>query len=138
MSESIKVNGRPKHIMALDSISRGIEDRCKTSKVMKIDKAKVEIILNDLTFQRLVIVEQKKGPFAKKMQAPIIDAASRLLCSKEQELEDNARMLEAMVRNSHRRGTESFINNNSNGSSDAGAASDTKGRDLGGDLTFDS
>jgi hypothetical protein len=109
MSESINVNESPKHIMALDSISRGIEDHFKTTKVMKINKAKVEIILNDLTFQRLVILEQKKGPFAKKMQTPIIDAASRLLYSKEQELEDNARMLEAMVRNSHRRATESFI-----------------------------
>jgi hypothetical protein len=138
MSESINVNEIPKHIMALDSISRRIEHPFKTSKVMKIDKAKVEIILNDLTFQRLIIVEQKNDLFAKKMQAPIIDAASRLLHSKRRELEDKARVLEAMARNSHRKGTESFINDNSNGSSDAGAAADTKGCDLGGDLTFDS
>jgi uncharacterized membrane-anchored protein len=88
----------------LDSISRGIEDAGKMSKVMKIDKAEVEIILNDLTFQRLIIVEQKKGLFAKKMQAPIMDTASRLLYSKKQELEDKARVLEAMFRNGDRRG----------------------------------
>jgi hypothetical protein len=70
MSESININESPKHLMVLDSISRGIEDAGKMSKVMKIDKAEVEIILNDLTFQRLIIVEQKKGLFAKKMQAP--------------------------------------------------------------------
>ena len=53
-------------------------------------------------------------------------------------MEDKARVFKAMARNSHTKGTESFINDNSNGSTDAGAAADTKGRDLGGDLTFDS
>jgi hypothetical protein len=60
MSESINVNESSKHFLLLDAVSKEIEDTGKMSKVMKIDKAEVEIVLNDLTVQRLIIVEQKK------------------------------------------------------------------------------
>jgi hypothetical protein len=109
MSESINVNESSKHFLLLDAISREIEDTGKMSKVMKIDKAEVEIVLNGLTFQRLIIVEQKKGLFAKNVQVSITDTASRLIYSKKQELGDKARVLETMFRNSDRRGMESFM-----------------------------
>lgn len=112
MSENIKVVESPKHFMVLDAVSRGVEDAGKIAKVTKIDKAEVEMILNDLAFQRLVVAEQKKGLFGKKLQARITDTGSRLLSSKKQELEEKARELTAMYRNGDRKGMESFMDDN--------------------------
>ena len=112
MSENIKVVESPKHFMVLDAVSRGVEDAGKIAKVTKTDKAEVEMILNDLAVQRLVVVEQKKGLFGKKLQARITDTGSRLLSSKKQELEEKARELTAMYRNDDRKGMESFMDDN--------------------------
>jgi len=112
MSENIKVTESPNHFMVLDAVSRGVEDAGKIAKVTKIDKAEVEMILNDLAVQRLVVAEQKKGLFGKKVQAHITDTGNRLLSSKKQELEGKARELKAMYRNGDRRGMESFMDDN--------------------------
>jgi hypothetical protein len=112
MSENIKVVESSKHFMVLDAVSRGVEDAGKIAKVTKTDKAEVEMILNDLAVQRLVVAEQKKGLFGKKLQARITDTGSRLLSSKKQELEEKARELTAMYRNGDRKGMESFMDDN--------------------------
>jgi DNA-binding MarR family transcriptional regulator len=112
MSENIKVIESPKHFMVLDAVSRGLEDAGKIAKVTKVDKAEVEMILNDLGTQRLVVVEQKKGLFGKKLLARITDTGSRLLDSKKQQLEEKAREFKAMYRNGDRRGMESFMDGN--------------------------
>lgn len=112
MSENIKVVESPKHFMVLDAVSRGVKDAGKIAKVTKTDKAEVEMILNDLAVQRLVVAEQKKGLFGKKLQARITDTGSRLLSSKKQELEEKARELTAMYKNGDRKGTESFMDDN--------------------------
>jgi len=112
MSENIKVVESPKHFMVLDAVSRGVEDAGKIAKVTKTDKAEVEMILNDLAVQRLVVAEQKKGLFGKKLQARITDTGSRLLSSKKQELEEKARELTAMYKNGDRKGMESFMDDN--------------------------
>lgn len=112
MSENIKVVESPKHFMVLDAVSRGVENAGKIAKVTKTDKAEVEMILNDLAVQRLVVAEQKKGLFGKKLQARITDTGSRLLSSKKQELEEKARELSAMYRNGDRKGMESFMDDN--------------------------
>ena len=112
MSENIRIIESPKHFMALDAVSRGVEDAGKIAKVTKVDKAKVEMILNDLGTQRLVVVEQKKGLFGKKLLARITDTGSRLLDSKKQQLEEKAREFKDMYRNGDRRGMESFMDGN--------------------------
>jgi DNA-binding MarR family transcriptional regulator len=112
MSQSIKVTESPKHFMVLDAISRGIGDNGKIAKVTKISKAEVEMILNDLAVQKLIILEQKKGLFGKKVQARITYTGSRLLSFKKQELEDKSRGLESMYINRDRRGIESFMDDN--------------------------
>ncbi len=112
MSQNIKVTESPRHFMALDAISRGVEDVGKISKVTKISKAEVEMILNDLAVQKLIVAEQKKGLFSKKIKARITDTGSRLLSFKKQELEDKSRHLENMYTNRDRRGIESFMEDN--------------------------
>jgi DNA-binding MarR family transcriptional regulator len=112
MSENIKVTESPRHFMVLDAISRGVNDAGKIAKVTKISKAEVEMILNDLAVQRLIIAEQNKGLFGKKVQAHITDTGSRLLSLKKQELEEKARELKGVYRNKDRRGMESFMDEN--------------------------
>src|ERR671924_1497565 len=112
MNENIKVTESPGHFMVLDAISRGTNDAEKIAKATKISKAEVEMILNDLAIQRLVIAEQNKGLFGKKVQAHITDTGSRLLYLKKQELEEKAREFNGVYRNKDRRGMESFMDEN--------------------------
>ena len=112
MSENIRVTDSPKHFIILDAVSRGVVESNKIAKVAKIDKAETEMILNDLASQRLVIIEQKKGFFSKKLHAQITETGSRLLSSKKQDLEEKAREFKAMYRNGDRRGMESFMGDN--------------------------
>jgi predicted transcriptional regulator len=112
MSENIRVTDSPKHFIILDAVSRGVVESNKIAKVAKIDKAETEMILNDLASQRLVVIEQKKGLFSKKLQAQITETGSRLLSSKKQDLEEKAREFKAMYRNEDRRGMESFMGDN--------------------------
>ena len=104
MSQNIEVTESPKHFMVLDAISRGVGDASKIAKVTKISKAEVEMVLNDLTVQMLIVAEQKKGLFGKKVQA--------LLSSKKQELAEKAVELKGRYRNGDRRGMESFMDDN--------------------------
>jgi len=68
MSQNIKVTESPKHFTVLDAISRGIGDVGKIAKVTKISKAEVEMVLNDLAVQKLIVAEQKKGLFGKRLR----------------------------------------------------------------------
>ena len=112
MSENIKVVESPKHFVVLDAISRGVEDADKIAKVTKTNKAEVEMILNDLSAQRLIIVEQKKGLFGKKFQARITDIGKKLLASKKQDLEEKAKEFKNMYRSGNRQGMQSFMDDN--------------------------
>lgn len=112
MSQNIKVTESPKHFMVIDAISRGIGDAGKIVRVTKIDKAEVEMILNDLVVQRLIVVEQKKGLFGKKVQARITETGIRLLSLKKQELEKKTRDLESVYMDRDRRGIQSFMDDN--------------------------
>ncbi len=112
MSQNIKVTESPKHFMVIDAISRGIGYVGKIAKVTKVDKAEVEMVLKDLAVQKLIVIEQKKGLFGRKVQARITDNGSRLLSFKKQELEEKSRHLESMYINRDRRGVESFMDDN--------------------------
>ena len=112
MSQNIKVTESPKHFMVIDAISRGIRDAGKIARVTKINKSEVEMILNDLAVQRLIVVEQKKGFFGKKIHASITETGVRLLSIKKQELEEKTRDLESVYMNRDRRGIQSFMDDN--------------------------
>ena len=61
---SVRINESPNHFMVLDAIGRGVKSFDKIAKVTRLDKAEVELIINDLIEQRLVIRTEKKGLFA--------------------------------------------------------------------------
>ena len=70
------------------------------------------MILNDLAVQRLIITEQKKDLFGKKIQARITDSGSKILSFNKKELEEKARDLENMYTNRARKGMKLFIDDN--------------------------
>ncbi|HEX2408592.1 MAG TPA: hypothetical protein VHJ38_15420 [Nitrososphaeraceae archaeon] len=55
MSSGERINDSPRHFMILDAIVRGIQDLNKIAKVLKMNKEEVELIVNDLSTQKLII-----------------------------------------------------------------------------------
>jgi len=91
MSRETKVNDSPNHFMVLDAIGRGMTTADKISSVTRLDKAEVELILNDLAVQRLVNRTEKRGFLRKKMEFTINQTGHALLDSKKRELEQKTK-----------------------------------------------
>ncbi|MBA2268427.1 MAG: hypothetical protein H0W19_08850 [Nitrosopumilus sp.] len=60
MSSRNGFNESPNHFMVLDAISMGIKKISSISKVTKLSKDEVELIVNDLNSQRLINIDVKK------------------------------------------------------------------------------
>ena len=100
MSSGERINNSPRHFMILDAIARGIQDLNKIAKVLKMNKEEVELIVNDLSTQRLIIKKEKRGIFGnKKVKISITDTGIRLLNSKKEELEQKWRQAQKMYNN---------------------------------------
>lgn len=100
MSSGERINDSPRHFMILDAIARGIQDLNKIAKVLKMNKEEVELIVNDLSTQRLIIKKEKRGIFGnKKVKISITDTGIRLLNSKKEELEQKWRQAQKMYNN---------------------------------------
>jgi DNA-binding MarR family transcriptional regulator len=102
----------PKHFMTLDAVSRGMNEVGKIAKVTKLDKAEVELAVNDLNSQRLVAAVEKKGLFGKKLQVSITDTGRRVLEDKKRSLEEKAAELRGLYRNGDRGAVQSFMDDN--------------------------
>jgi DNA-binding MarR family transcriptional regulator len=109
MSRDVKVNDSPNHFMVLDAISRGMKTAEKISKVTKLDKSEVELILNDLAVQRLVVRREKKGFFRNKTEFSINETGQSLLESKKRELQQKANDIEQAYDNGNTSQLQSFM-----------------------------
>jgi hypothetical protein len=77
--------------MVLDAIGRGMKTADKISKVTRLDKTDVELILNDLDVQRLVNRIEKKGYLKSKLEFTITETGLDLLNTKKRELEQKTK-----------------------------------------------
>jgi hypothetical protein len=109
MSREVKVNDSPNHFMVLDAISRGMKTAEKISKVTKLDKSEVELILNDLAVQWLVVRREKKGFFRSKTEFSINETGQSLLESKKRELQQKANDIEHAYGNGNTSQLQSFM-----------------------------
>ena len=109
MSREVKVNDSPNHFIVLDAIGRGFKTTNKISKVTQIDKSEVELLLNDLTVQRLVVRMEKKGFFRNKTEFVINETGQSLLDSKKHELEQKAKHIEQAYGNGNTAQLQSFM-----------------------------
>ena len=110
MSREMKANDSPNHFMVLDAIGRGMNTADKISKVTKLDITEVELILNDLTVQRLVNRMEKKGFFrSKKIEFAINETGHGLLNSKKRELEQKTKDIQQAYGNGNTAQLQSFM-----------------------------
>ena len=109
MSRETKVNDSPNHFMVLDAIGRGMTTADKISSVTRLDKAEVELILNDLAVQRLVNRTEKRGFLRKKMEFTINQTGHALLDSKKRELEQKTKDIKQAYGNGNTAQFQSFM-----------------------------
>ena len=109
---SVRINESPNHFMVLDAIGRGVKSFDKIAKVTRLDKAEVELIINDLIEQRLVIRTEKKGFFRIKVELTISHTGLQLLNSKKQELEKQMQQVQQWQSNGQTQQLQSYMDNN--------------------------
>ena len=61
-------NNSPNHFTLLYAISREMKSTGKLAKVTRLDKALVEMVVNDPVSQRLMVIAEKKGFFGDKKE----------------------------------------------------------------------
>ena len=107
-------NNNPTHFIVLDAIGRGIKDLDRIAKTTRLPRDEVELIVNDLSSQRLIIKEEKKRKFfgGKKVEATVTETGLRMLNSKKQELEEQAQQLRQWQSNGNTTQLQSYMNSN--------------------------
>jgi hypothetical protein len=107
-------NNNPTHFIVLDAIGRGIKDIDRIAKTTRLPRDEVELIVNDLSSQRLIIKEEKKRKFfgGKKVEATVTETGLRMLNSKKQELEEQAQQLRQWQNNGNTTQLQSYMNSN--------------------------
>jgi DNA-binding MarR family transcriptional regulator len=110
---SVRINESPNHFIVLDAIGRGLKSFDKIAKVTRLDKAQVELILNDLIEQRLVIRTEKKGFLGRtKVELTLSHTGLQLLNSKKQELEKQMQQIQQWQSSGQTQQLQSYMDNN--------------------------
>ena len=110
---SVRINESPNHFIVLDAIGRGLKSVDKIAKVTRLDKAQVELIVNDLIEQRLVIRTEKKGFLGRiKVELTISHTGLQLLNAKKQELEKQVQQIQQWQSNGQTQQLQGYMDNN--------------------------
>jgi hypothetical protein len=109
-------NNNPNHFMVLDAIARGIKEVDRIAEATRLPREEVEIVVNDLSLQRLVTKEEKKRRFfgGKKIELKITDTGMRMLNSKKQELQQEAEQLTQWQRNGNTTQLQRYMDSDNN------------------------
>jgi uncharacterized membrane protein YgcG len=85
----------------------------KISRVSKLNKSEVEIIVNDLVFQRLVMKNEKRSFFGgKKNELKITETGMSLLGNKKKELQEKVQEMQQYYNNGDKSQLDSFMVSN--------------------------
>jgi hypothetical protein len=109
---SVRINESPNHFIVLDAIGRGLKSFDKIAKVTRLDKAQVELIINDLIEQRLVLRTEKKGFLRTKVELTVSHTGLQLLNSKKQELEKQMQQIQQWQSNGQTQQLQGYMDNN--------------------------
>ncbi|HET8856484.1 MAG TPA: MarR family transcriptional regulator [Nitrososphaeraceae archaeon] len=113
MSSDRRFNESPNHFMVLDAIARGMKKIDSISKVTKLSKDEVELIVNDLVTQKILIKNVKKGFFGnKKIEFHIAETGMKILNSKKEELAEKSQRLQQLYESGDRSQVQSFMDSN--------------------------
>jgi hypothetical protein len=113
MSSEVNIRESPNHFIVLDAISRGMNNVDKISRVSKLNKSEVELIVNDLVFQRLVMMNEKRGFFGrKKNELKITETGMSLLGNKKKELQEKVQQMQQYYNKGDKSQLDSFMVSN--------------------------
>ena len=113
MSSEVNIRDSPNHFIVLDAISRGMSSIDKISKVAKLSKTEIELIVNDLVFQRLISSDEKRGFLGRrKIELKITETGMELLGNKKKELHDKVQEMQQYYDNGNRTQLESLMDSN--------------------------
>jgi hypothetical protein len=113
MSSEVNIRDSPNHFIVLDAISRGMNSIDKISKVAKLSKTEIELIVNDLVFQRLINSNEKRGFLGrKKIELKITETGMNLLGNKKKELQDKVQEMQQYYDNGNKTQLESLMDSN--------------------------
>ena len=113
MSSTKRFNESPNHFMVLDAVSRGMKKVDGISKVTKLSKDEVELIVNDLVAQKILIKNVKKGFFGnKKIELDIADTGIKILNTKKQELSEKSERLQQLYETGDKSQVQGFMDSN--------------------------
>ncbi|HXW11699.1 MAG TPA: MarR family transcriptional regulator [Nitrososphaeraceae archaeon] len=113
MSSEVNIRESPNHFIVLDAISRGMSNIGKISKVSKLSKTEIELIVNDLIIQRLITSNEKRGFLGrKKIELKITETGMNLLGNKKKELQDKVKEMQKYYDNGNRTQLESLMDSN--------------------------
>jgi uncharacterized membrane protein YgcG len=113
MSSEVNIRESPNHFIVLDAIARAKNNVDKISSVSKLNKSEVEIIVNDLVFQRLVMMNEKRGFFGrKKNELKITETGMSLLGNKKKELQEKVQEMQQYYNNGDKSQLDSFMVSN--------------------------
>ena len=113
MSSEVNIRESPNHFIVLDAIARGMNNVDKISRVSKLNKSEVEIIINDLVFQRLVMMNEKRSFFGrKKNELKITETGMSLLGNKKKELQEKVQEMQQYYNNGDKSQLDSFMVSN--------------------------
>jgi hypothetical protein len=106
----------PRHFIVLDAIARGMKSVDKIAKAARLPIEEVELIINDLSTQRLIIKEMKKRRFfgTSKLEINVTDTGLKMLNSKKQELHQQAEQLRQWKRGGDTTQLQSYMNSDNN------------------------
>jgi predicted transcriptional regulator len=109
----VRINESPSHFIVLDAVGRGIKTIDKIAKVARLDKAQVELIVNDLIVQRLVIRTEKKSFLGRtKVELTISHTGLQVLNTKKQELEKQWQQVQQWYNNGQTQQVQGYMDNN--------------------------
>ena len=113
MSSEVNIRESPNHFIVLDAIARGMNNVDKISRVSKLNKSEIEIIVNDLVFQRLVMMNEKRSFFGrKKNELKITETGMSLLGNKKKELQEKVQEMQQYYNNGDKSQLDSFMVSN--------------------------
>ena len=113
MSSEVNIRESPNHFIVLDAISRGMSSIDKISKVAKLSKTEIELIVNDLVVQRLINSNEKRGFLGrKKIELKITETGKDLLGNKKKELQDKVQEMQQYYDNGNKTQLESLMDSN--------------------------
>jgi hypothetical protein len=109
-------DNNPRHFIVLDAIARGMKEVSDIAKSTKLPREEVEHIIDDLSFQRLIIKEEKKRRFfgGKKSEIKATNTGLQMLNSKKQELQQQAEQLRQWQNNGNTTQLQSYMDSDNN------------------------